>query len=102
MEQEEYFKEIAKIAETRRIENFSVSELAAYHTGQSKAFLEILSHLSPQKAEMLSHRLHSRYEIKDLCILEIRKLQERLTRAKDIFRKLRAENEKLRQWELPF
>jgi hypothetical protein len=102
MKQEKYFKEIAKITHDLRVEKLSLQELGIYRKGEAHAYMHILGTLDPELKEFMETRLHSRLELENLCTTAIRNLQERLTRAKDIFRKLRAENDKLRQWELPF
>lgn len=101
MKKQQYFKEIAETAANfRRKGEYSAKEMGAYNTGQTEAYKEVFKGMFPKEYHKLESRMYSRFEIRDLLLLSIRKQKESLVKARRVFLQQRREIDQLRQGDL--
>jgi hypothetical protein len=100
MKKSEYFKGISQeVHKRRKFSEMSASELGAFHAGQTYAYKDVLEQMFPEVAERIGNRMVSRFELRDLCVLNIRDLQERLAKGRKVFKELNRKLQKLQQGE---
>jgi hypothetical protein len=102
MKKSEYFKEISEIAKAKRsvTGEFTVKELGIFRAGEKNAFFDILKFAFPEIAKKYEEKLYSRFELQNILIVQIRNLQEKLRKARRIYKQQQKELQNLRQADL--